>query len=239
MPIGGAKESAFARAVKPDPARGDAERSNAARASGEDHAPGMPRSAGPRYRRRMIDALRSPWPWWVAGPLIGLVVPLVYGYGSKKWGISQSLQHICAAVFPRRLEYFRYDWRREGGWNLAMVAGVLAGGALARVALATPGGVVEISAATREALARLGIERFEGLLPAELFAWEALLTPRGLVVVVLGGFLVGFGARWANGCTSGHAISGLSSLHLSSLLATIGFFVGGLVSAHFLLPLLF
>jgi uncharacterized membrane protein YedE/YeeE len=187
----------------------------------------------------MIDVLRSPWPWWVAGPLIGLVVPVVYWYGSKKWGISQSLQHVCAAVFPRGLEYFRYDWRKEGGWNLAMVAGVVVGGAFASSVLSAPGAVVRISAATREVLLRLGVGHFEGMLPSDVFSLEALRTPRGFVMVVIGGFLVGFGSRWANGCTSGHAISGLSSLQRSSLVAMMGFFVGGLVSVHLLLPLVF
>jgi hypothetical protein len=187
----------------------------------------------------MIDLLRAPWPWYVAGPLIGLVVPLVYWYGGRKWGVSQSLQHVCAAVFPRGIEYFRYDWRKEGAWNLTMVAGVLVGGFVADRALSGPEDIVRISAATREDLSALGVNDFIGMLPADVFSLEALLTPVGLAVVVVGGFLVGFGARWANGCTSGHAISGLASLQPSSLLAVVGFFVGGLVSAHLLLPLLF
>ena len=187
----------------------------------------------------MLEILRQPWPWYVAGPLIGLVVPFVFWYGSRKWGVSQSLQHLCAATLPRKIEYFRYDWRKDGSWNLAMVGGVVVGGFVGGRILSSPDDVVAISDATRADLSNLGVTDFSGMVPSDLFSFEALLTPTGLVLIVVGGFLVGFGARWANGCTSGHAISGLATLQPSSLLAVIGFFAGGLVSVHFLLPLLF
>ena len=187
----------------------------------------------------MLEILRQPWPWYVAGPLIGLVVPFVFWYGSKKWGVSQSLQHLCAATFPRGIEYFRYDWRKDGSWNLTMVAGLVVGGFVGGRILSRPDDVVGISDATRADLARLGVTDFSGMLPSDLFSVPALLTPTGIVLVVVGGFLVGFGARWANGCTSGHAISGLATLQLSSLVAVLGFFAGGLIAAHLLLPVLF
>lgn len=183
---------------------------------------------------QMMDILRQPWPWYVAGPLIGLVVPFVYWHGGRKWGVSQSLQHMCAAVLPRRIEYFTYDWWKRGAWSLAMAAGTVAGGFVGGRLLSSPDDVVAISASTRADLAALGIRDFSGMVPSDLFSLEAVLTPAGFVCVVVGGFLVGFGARYANGCTSGHAISGLANLQLSSLLAVVGFFVGGLLSAHVL-----
>jgi len=186
----------------------------------------------------MIDLLRQPWPWYVAGPLIGLVVPFVYWYGGKKWGVSQSLQHMCAALLPRRIEYLTYDWWKQGAWSLAMIAGTILGGYVGGRLLSSPDHVVAISEATRGDLAALGVRDFTGMVPSDVFSFEMLLTPAGFVIIVVGGFLVGFGARYANGCTSGHAISGLANLQLSSLLAVVGFFIGGLVSAHFLLPLL-
>lgn len=182
----------------------------------------------------MMDLIQRPWPWYVAGPLIGLVVPFVYWYGGRKWGVSQSLQHLCAAMLPRRIEYFTYDWRKQGGWSLTMIAGTVLGGYIGGRVLSGPDDVVAISQATRADLAALGVRDFSGLIPSDIFSLEALLTPGGFAIVVLGGFLVGFGARWANGCTSGHAISGLASFQLSSLFAVIGFFIGGLVSAHYL-----
>jgi uncharacterized protein len=186
----------------------------------------------------MIDILRAPWTWWVAGPLIGLVVPFVYWYGGRKWGVSQSLQHLCAATIPRGLAYFRYEWWREGAWSLAMVSGMVVGGFLGGRILSSPADVVAISDATHRDLVSLGIKDFTGLVPSDLFSLHALLTLPGVVVVLVGAFLVGFGARYANGCTSGHAISGLANFQLSSLLAVVGFFVGGLISVHLLLPLL-
>lgn len=186
----------------------------------------------------MIDMLREPWPWYVAGPLIGLVVPFVYWYGGRKWGVSQSLQHLCAAAAPRKIEYLTYDWWKQGAWNLTMAAGVLVGGFVGGRLLSSPDAVVAISAATRSDLAALGVRDFSGMVPSDVFSLEALLSPAGLLIIVGGGFLVGFGARYANGCTSGHAISGLANLQLSSLLAVVGFFAGGLISAHFLLGLI-
>ena len=186
----------------------------------------------------MIELLSRPWPWYVAGPLIGLVVPFVFWYGGRKWGLSSSLQHLCAATVPANLEYFRYDWRSQGGWSLAMVAGIVMGGLLAAVVLPTPGGSIAISDATRLDLQALGLTDFSGMLPLEIFSWRALLNPVALAIVIGGSFLVGFGARWAGGCTSGHAISGLSTLKRSSLAAVVGFFVGGLISANILLPLI-
>jgi len=186
----------------------------------------------------MMSLFHEPWPWYVAGPLIGLVVPFVYWYGGRKWGVSQSLQHLCAATMPGKIEYFTYDWWKRGAWNLTMAAGVLVGGFIGGRLLSSPDDVVAISPATRSDLAELGVRDFSGMMPSGVFSLETILTPAGFIIIVGGGFLVGFGARYANGCTSGHAISGLANLQLSSLLAVIGFFVGGLISAHFLLGLL-
>ena len=185
----------------------------------------------------MIEAISSPWPWYVAGPLIGLVVPFVYWYGGKKWGISSSLRHACAAILPAGIEHFRYEWQRRGSWHLAMVGGVLIGGAIGAFVIPDPEAFVAVSEATRIDLAALGLTDFSGLVPAEVFSWGALGTAPGLVLLVGGGFLIGFGARYANGCTSGHAISGLSTLQAGSLVAVVGFFLGGLISTHFLLPM--
>ena len=184
----------------------------------------------------MLEAMRSPWPWYVAGPLIGLVVPFVYCYGGKKWGVSSSLQHLCAAVLPSGIEYFRYDWRKTGAWHLAMASGMVLGGFLGWRVLSPPDRTIAIADATRAELSTLGIRDFSGMVPSELFSFEALGTFPGLLLIVGGGFLVGFGARYANGCTSGHAISGLSNLQASSLTAVLGFFAGGLFMVHVVLP---
>jgi uncharacterized protein len=189
----------------------------------------------------MIEALGAPWPWYVAGPLIGLIVPLLLLIGGKVFGISANLRHMCAATpAPARIKpsFLRYDWKKAGSWNLVFIAGVALGGVLSVTLLGMPDAGGSISEATRADLTALGVEDFSGLLPADLFSWEGLLSPRGLLVLVLGGFLVGFGARYAGGCTSGHAISGLADLQLPSLVAVIGFFAGGLLVTFGVLPLI-
>ncbi|HEV2148767.1 MAG TPA: YeeE/YedE thiosulfate transporter family protein [Longimicrobiaceae bacterium] len=184
----------------------------------------------------MPEFLTRPWPWYVAGPLLGLFAPLLLLLGNKLFGLSANLRHACAAVLPRDVAYFRYDWRREGGWNLAFALGILAGGVLAGAVFANSEPVA-IAAQTRADLLALGIRDFGGLVPDDLFSWGSLLTLRGLTVVVLGGFLVGFGTAYAGGCTSGHGITGVADLQPASFLALAGFFVGGIVGTFFLLPL--
>ena len=188
----------------------------------------------------IVAVLREPWPWYLAGPLIGLVVPALLVFVGHAFGVSSSFRDICAGTMPGKLDYFAYDWK-DSGWRIGFVVGLVAGGAIGWLLLgpADPSAtVVAISGATRADLAALGITDQGGLVPPALFSWDALGSAPGLVVLVAGGWLVGFGTRWAGGCTSGHAISGLSNLQLASLIAVVGFFAGGLVSAHWLLPLI-
>lgn len=192
----------------------------------------------------MIDVLKQPWPWYVGGPMIGLFVPLLLLLTGRAFGVSSSLRHIVAACLPEGLlkrpaavpDYFRYDWKSIGAWNLLFIAGVVLGGFIAGVLLAGPD--VQIAAATRADLTKLGFRDFSGLAPPELFSLAGLFTPRGIILLVFGGFLVGFGARYADGCTSGHGVFGMANLQLSSLVALVGFFIGGLIMTHLLLPLI-
>lgn len=183
-----------------------------------------------------MEFLLAPWPWFVAGPIIGLCVPALLLLGNRAFGVSSNLQHLCAALVPRRLSPFRYDWRAAGGWNLAFLAGAVAGGFVAARVLGVAD--VALSPETRAALASLGVHDFSGLAPDDLFSWPALATVKGASAVILGGFLVGFGTAYAGGCTSGHAITGLAALQAPSLVAVVGFFAGGLVATHWILPLL-
>ena len=185
----------------------------------------------------MIETLSHPWPWYIAGPLIGLMVPLLLVAGNKLLGISSNFRHVCAAVLPSRANFFRYDWRRQGGWNLMFALGILLGGLFASLAL-SDGVPIQLASATRADLAELGISDFNGMVPAELFSWSEILSLRGLILFGVGGFLIGFGTAYAGGCTSGHGIAGLAAFELPSLIAVISFFVGGLLTTHFLLPLI-
>ncbi|HEY6502433.1 MAG TPA: YeeE/YedE thiosulfate transporter family protein [Chitinophagaceae bacterium] len=184
----------------------------------------------------MMDWLRQPWPWYVSGPLIGLMIPLLLIAGNKAFGISSSLRHICAACFPANISFFKYDWKKEI-WNLFFVAGVLVGGFIAASLLLNPDPVI-IHPKLADELAGYGITNREGLVPQDLFNWNSLLSAKGIILIVAGGFLVGFGTRYAGGCTSGHAIMGLSNLQLPSLIATVSFMAGGFIVANLILPLI-
>lgn len=183
----------------------------------------------------MLDFLYEPWPWYVAGPVIGLTVPALLLMGGKVFGVSSNFRHFCAACGGGNVEFFNYNWKDTGRWNLTFLTGTIIGGFLAGYVFANPDPIA-LSPVTIEELGALGIQDFEGFVPDDLFTWDALGTSAGLLVLVLGGFLVGFGARYAGGCTSGHAISGLSDLQVASLVAVIGFFIGGLIMTYVFYP---
>ena len=183
-----------------------------------------------------MDIIKQPWPWYVAGPLIGLIVPILLLAGNKTFGISSSLRHICAACLPADIQFFKYDWKKET-WNLFFAAGIILGGFLAGYFLNGQHPVI-LNPHTTATLKQQGVKDFGGLLPGDIFNFSQLFTLRGFIFIVFGGFLVGFGTRWAGGCTSGHAIMGISSLQWPSLVATCCFMVGGFVMAWFILPYL-
>lgn len=181
-----------------------------------------------------MELLYKPWPWYVAGPIIGLSVPALLLLGNKKLGVSSTMRQICAACVPSGIPFLQYDWKKDS-WNLFFVFGILIGGFIGGTLLANPNPVM-ISQSTVNLLASQGVKDVNGLLPAELFNWQTLLSLKGLLLMVVGGFMVGFGTRYARGCTSGHGILGLSALQWPSLVSTISFFVGGILFSHFVLP---
>jgi uncharacterized protein len=182
----------------------------------------------------MVEIVKQPWPWYVAGPIIGLIVPTLLILGNKHFGISSNFRHTCAACFPANIKFFKYDWKKEI-WNFFFVVGIIAGAILAIQFLANPA-PVEINPKLAAELADYGITANNNLLPEKLFSWESLLSLKSLVILVGGGFLVGFGSRYAGGCTSGHAIMGLSNLQWPSLIATVMFMAGGFLMANIILP---
>lgn len=182
----------------------------------------------------MLQLIKEPWPWYVTGPLIGLMVPLLLLLGNKKFGISSSLRHICAVCFPGSIPFFKYNWRKEA-WNLVFAAGVV-GGAIIAVSFLSDYQPMQVNAKLVNELSGYGISNYNSLAPSELFNWNSLLTVKGFLLIIVGGFLVGFGTRYAGGCTSGHSIMGLSNLQWPSLVATICFMIGGFIMANLILP---
>lgn len=186
----------------------------------------------------MIDILSQPWPWYVAGPLIALTMFLLLFFG-KNFGVSSTLRTTCAIGGAGKInDFFDFDWKKQI-WNIIFVLGMIIGGFIASTWLQQPD-PIPLAQNTVEKLQEMGISNpGADYVPTEIFSWESLLTLRGFILLVVGGFFVGFGARYAGGCTSGHAISGLSDLQLPSLIAVIGFFIGGLLVTYLFLPLIF
>lgn len=181
-----------------------------------------------------MELLSKPWPWWAAGIIIGLIVPALLILGNKHFGLSANLRHACAACFPANVKFFKYEWKKEL-WNFFFVGGIIAGAIIASTLLANPEPVKVVPELAAE-LQTYGITDYSGMVPAQLISWESLFSLRGFIMMVIGGFLVGFGSRYAGGCTSGHSIMGLSDLQWPSLVATIFFMVGGFLMANFILP---
>jgi uncharacterized membrane protein YedE/YeeE len=185
----------------------------------------------------MLDLIREPWPWYIVGPLIGLTVPALLLIGNKHFGVSSSLRHICAACVPANIPFFRYNWKREV-WNLFFVTGILLGGFLATQFL-NDSNTVAVAERTVKDLEALNVQVDNELMPASIFNTDNLFNLTGLIFFVTGGFMVGFGTRYAGGCTSGHSIMGLSTLQLPSLIATCCFMIGGMIMVHLIFPIIF
>lgn len=185
----------------------------------------------------IINFISQPWPWYVAGPIIAIVMFSLLWFG-KSFGISANLRTMCSIIGAgKSCEFFDFNWRGQL-WNLVFAGGLIIGGFIAHAYL-TPSAEVHISAETIQDLQQLGVQNpGDSLVPQDLFSWESLATVKGFIMLVVGGFLIGFGTRYAGGCTSGHAISGLSDLQLPSLIAVIGFFIGGLFVTYLVLPYL-
>lgn len=185
-----------------------------------------------------MEHILEPWPWFVSGPLIALVMFSLIYFG-KTFGMSSNLRTFCAiGGAGKKVKFFDFDWKAQQ-WNLVVVLGAIIGGFIAHQFLSVPTNI-DLNPKTVKDLSLLGFDNAgQSLLPSELYSWDAVLSLKGILILIIGGFLVGFGTRYAGGCTSGHAITGLSSLQRPSLIAVIGFFIGGLTMIHLLFPLIF
>lgn len=185
----------------------------------------------------ILEWAKQPWSWYVGGPIIALVMFSLLYFG-KTLGISSNLRTLCAVLGAgKSCEFFDFNWKKQK-WNLIFALGMTIGGFIAHQYMVN-GSAIQITETTINQLKSLGIEDpGANIVPEEIFSWQQLGTFRGFILLVIGGFLIGFGTRYAGGCTSGHAISGLSDLQIPSLIAVIGFFIGGLLTTFLILPLL-
>lgn len=185
-----------------------------------------------------MEFILKPWPWYVSGPLITLVMILLVYFG-KTFGMSSNLRTLCSIGGAGKYsDFFRYDWKAYR-WNLIVLLGAVIGGYIA-VTFLSDHSTIALNPQTVTDLNALGFEDAGAtILPPEIYSWDAVFSLKGIAILIIAGFLVGFGTRYAGGCTSGHAISGMSNLQWPSLIAVVGFFIGGLIMTHFLLPLIF
>jgi uncharacterized membrane protein YedE/YeeE len=185
----------------------------------------------------MIEFLTQPWPWWFSGMIISAIMFLLLFFG-KSFGFSSNLRTMCTiAGAGKKVKFFDFDWKTQS-WNLVFLVGAIIGGFIANNFLTADSPFV-LAESTAADLQALGFEKPTGIQPAELFSWEAIFTLKGFLVLALGGLFVGFGSRYAGGCTSGHAISGISDLQVPSMVAVVGFFIGGLLMTWVIYPLIF
>lgn len=185
----------------------------------------------------MTEIITQTWSWWFSGALIAGIMFFLLYFG-QSFGFSANLRTICAASgLGKKVKFFDFNWRSQI-WNLVFLVGAIAGGFIAKEFLSTDG-PVQISQATVSDLQKLGFGAPKSLQPEELFSLESAFSIKGFLILALGGLMVGFGSRYAGGCTSGHAISGLSDLQVPSLIAVVGFFAGGLIMTFLIFPLIF
>lgn len=185
-----------------------------------------------------MDIIFHTWHWSISGFLLGSIMLLLIYFG-KTFGMSSNLRTMCTILGADKVsDFFKLDWR-EQKWNLAVVLGAILGGFIAYFYLSNQN-IVQINPETISHLQNLGIGAPDGkLVPDAIFSLDSIKTPKGFLILLIGGILIGFGTRYAGGCTSGHAITGLSNFQLPSFIAVIGFFIGGLAMTHYILPLIF
>lgn len=185
-----------------------------------------------------MNSLFQTWPWYISGFIIAIIM-LTLNYFGKVFGMSSNLRSMCSiAGAGKYVSFFDYDWKAQR-WNLLVIVGAMLGGYVAVHFMSDPSNVT-LNPKTIAQLSQMGIDAPNGkLVPNALFGEAAFQSPKMILILIVGGILIGFGSRYAGGCTSGHAISGMSNLQIQSLKAVIGFFLGGLVMSHFILPLLF
>jgi uncharacterized membrane protein YedE/YeeE len=185
-----------------------------------------------------MDFILQPWPWYVAGPLIAFAMYSMFYFG-KKFGVSSNLETLCAMGGAGKfVDFFKFDWRKNK-WNLVFVIGLILGGFIANQWL-TPDQSIALNPETVQNLSDMGFANAgETYLPNEIYGIKTMFTVKGFLILIIAGILVGFGSRYAGGCTSGHGIVGLSSLSKESFIAVGGFFIGGLIMTWLILPYIF
>lgn len=155
--------------------------------------------------------------WAAAGAGIAAVTLTLLFVLNRRLGISTGFEDVCSLVL--KAPYFRRERLLSArGWRLPFLAGLVLGGVISAVL----GGGWSPSWELGMLDQRLGLGHAGKLI------W-----------MFVGGLFIGFGTRLAGGCTSGHGIFGLSNLEWPSLVSTISFMGGGVVTTHLIYRVLF
>ena len=185
-----------------------------------------------------MDLILQPWAWFIGGPLIAISL-LLYFYFGQNFGASTNFETLCTMAGAGKVsDYFKKDWKQRD-FALLFVIGLIIGGFFSAYYL-IPNQAIDLNPNTVQELTDLGFSNVGNqYFPDEIFGDDIIFSLKGFLILLISGVLIGFGTRYAGGCTSGHAITGLSSLQLPSLLAVIGFFIGGIIATWFIIPILF
>lgn len=153
----------------------------------------------------------EPWPWWMGGLVIGALVPLLYYFLNTALGVSTGFGNFAKLLFPKTT----LSWLNSKSFSSVvnhrfyMMMGMLIGAFSAGRVMGLPVVTIEMGVFS------------------ETLQWPIW---GNVLWFLMGGFLLGLGARIAGGCTSGHSIHGLANFQLSSLVATICFLIFGAVT---------
>ncbi len=158
-------------------------------------------------------------PWYIAGPLIGLIVPALLFLRQKQFGVSSSFSFILSHFLPKS-SYF-INAKTKSNWQFHFAVGIL---------------LSALASSYFISLEDLVIENVPNEIP---YLMGEIYTSDNAFLFLIGGLLIGFGARYADGCTAGNCIMGVSQFSVSSIIATVSFFIAGVLTAQFINPLLF
>jgi uncharacterized membrane protein YedE/YeeE len=170
----------------------------------------------------------EPLAWYIAGPLIGLIVPLLLLLKEKQFGISSSYRFLISG-FTKKNDYFNYN-REQDAWQFYFAIGLVLTG------LFYNWNGYDLNALKTT---KTNVVGFSGGDVMHYVSTSGFYDLSNWAIFLFGGVLIGFGSRYSNGCTAGHCIMGMSQFSLTSFIATIGFFIGGLIATYFIIPYLF
>ena len=154
------------------------------------------------------------WSGWLAGLAIGLFVILHFWLIGKPAGCSTGYGNVCGYICKKMSYYQEGEYRKKNNTKLWFLIGIPIGGLLSALASPEPWHI------------SFDMGMYDEILPQSNAAKAIWL--------IFGGMLLGFGARLAGACTTGHALVGGAMLNPPSLLAGAVFFMSAFITTRLL-----